>query len=107
MGRLVRLGHFLSQEALMEEKADANEIRRAKGLASDSIEDKGDSTTKGLQRMQQQFNGHILRRTPESLNWLKRPLIRLPLYKEVLVVVKPTACEMEIISELANHVKER
>jgi hypothetical protein len=112
MGRLVGLDHFLSQEALMEEKSDANEIRRAKGLASDSIEDEADSAAKDLQRtiaqrMQQQFDGHILRRTPESLDWLKKPLITLPPYKEVSVVVKPTAREMKVISELADHVKER
>ena len=64
MGRLVGLDYFFSQEALTEEKANASEIRRARGLASDDDGDGGGA--KDLQRiivrrMQHQFNGRILR----------------------------------------------
>lgn len=108
MGRLVGLAHFHSEDALSEEKADSSNIRKAKG-GEESTE--GDAITNCqvtiAQRMQQKFEGRILRRTINSLNWKKEPLIALPPYEEILVVVRPTSREMEIIAELADRVKER
>jgi hypothetical protein len=110
MGRLVGLDYFFSQEAFTEEKADASEIRRVRGLALDS-----DGSNPGVtdcqrliaMKMQRHFDNRILRRTASSLDWKKNALITLPPYEEFVVVVKPTVREMKIISELADRVKER
>jgi len=109
MGRLLGLPYFLSEEALAEQKADAATIRRTRVDLDDSTEG---NLAKDLQmviaqRMQVRFDGHILRRTVESLDWKKEPLVSLPPYEDIMIVVKPTAREMEIISELADGVKER
>lgn len=110
MGRLVGLEYFFSQEAYAEEKADASEIRRARGLASD-VDEGGDGATETQKliavKLQHRFDGQILRRTTSSLDWQKNPLITLPPFEEFAVVVRPTPREMEVISELADRVKER
>ena len=110
MGRLVGLEYFFSQEAYAEEKADTSEIRKARGLASDN--DEGSDGVTDCQKLiakklQLRFDGRILRRTTSSLDWEKNPLITLPPFQEFAVVVRPTPREMEIISELADRVKER
>lgn len=110
MGRLVGLTHFLSQGALAEEKADASDIRRARGPTSEDVGDEEgvkDCRRQIALRMQHQFENRILRRTADSLNWQSKPLITLPPCREFAVMVKPTPREMEIISELADRVKER
>jgi TATA-binding protein-associated factor len=109
MGRLVGLSYFLSEEALVEQKADATSIRRMRVDTDDSTEGSSakDCQIAIAQRMQARFDGRILRRTGDSLDWKKRPLVSLPPYEETMVVVKPTAREMEIISQLADGVKER
>jgi hypothetical protein len=111
MGRLVGLRHFLSEDALAEEKADASKIRRAKGGDAEDgpLEDDSPISYQIVvaQRMQRQFEGRVIRRTIDSVDWKKEPLISLPPYKEVMIIVTPTPREMEIIEELADRVKER
>lgn|ERR1700735_4088127 len=109
MGRLVGLEHFFSEVAFAEERTDASDIRRARGFASEEDEDDAVQLCQKqiAQRMQQRFQGHMLRRTTGSLDWKGQPLITLPPYKELAVIVKPTEREMSIISELADRVKER
>ncbi|RDB15031.1 Protein CHROMATIN REMODELING 5 [Hypsizygus marmoreus] len=106
MGRLLGLPHFHSEDALSEEKADSSSLRRAKDGGSEDSAEMRERQVMIAQRMQQQFEGRILRRTVNSLNWKKEPLITLPPYTETMVVVKPTPREMEIITELADRVKE-
>lgn len=113
MGRLVGLPFFLSEKAYAEEKADTAEIRREKGGATDDIFDLEEDESAMecqiaiAQRMQHQFEGRILRRTTESVNWRGEKLIPLPPFKEIMIVVKPTQRESEIMQELADRVKER
>jgi TATA-binding protein-associated factor len=109
MGRLVGLEYFFSEEAFAQEKTDAKDIRRARSSASEGDEDDEVQDCQRLiaQRIQQRFQGHMLRRTTGSLDWKQQPLINLPPYQEQAVVVKPTEREMSIISELADRVKER
>lgn len=59
------------------------------------------------QRMQGHFSRRILRRTVGSLNWKREPLISLPPYQDIPIILKTTAREMKIISDLADRVKER
>lgn len=112
MGRLVGLPYFFSQEAFGQERTDSSDIRRARSSASAADVSSGDEEVQACQRLiaqriQQQLDGHMLRRTTGSLNWKQEILINLPPYKEIAVVVKPTEREMTIISELADRVKER
>lgn len=111
MGRLVGLPYFLSEDAYDEEKTDARNIRKAKG---GDFEDGAFETDPSKevqmfisQRMQYQFDGSILRRTLNSLKWNGEPLIVLPPYDEIMLVVKLMDWEMEIITELADRIKER
>jgi hypothetical protein len=110
MGRLVGLPYFLSEEAFVEEKADSSNIRRAKTEAGCDVLE-GDPTIGCqmviAQRMQRQFEGRILRRTIDSKNWKGERIIQIPPYEEMMVIVKLTTREMEIITELADSVKER
>lgn len=110
MGRLLGLPFFLSEEALTEEKADASDIRRAKAESGGDLLE-GDPTTECqmviAQRMQRQFEGRILRRTIDSTDWKGERIIQIPPYEEIMVIVKLTAREMEIITELADSVQER
>lgn len=110
MGRLVGIPFFHSDAALSEEKADSSAIRRAKNCSADL-----DVVTQAVQecqatialRMQGQFEGRILRRTGESVDWRDQPLISLPPYEETMVIVTPTAREMDILSVFSDDVKER
>ncbi|GLB33117.1 putative helicase [Lyophyllum shimeji] len=108
MGRLLGLPHFLSEKALLEEKADMSSIRKARTDAMDAPdEEKAVRECQRLSalRIKLQFEGRILRRTRDSKNWLGKPLIVLPPYEETLVVVKTTARELEIITEHADKTK--
>ena len=109
MGRLLGLPYFFSEEALAEQKADATTIHRTRVDPDDSTDGNPakDYQIAIAQRMQAWFNGRILRRTVESRDWKKEPLVSLLPYEDVMIVVKPTSREMEIISELADGVKER
>lgn len=111
MGRLVGLPYFLSEDAYDEEKTDASNIRKAKGgdFEDGAFETDPSKDVQMLisQRMQHQFDGCIIRRTLNSLNWKGEPLIVLPPYDEIMLVVKLMDWEMEIITELADRIKER
>lgn len=107
MGRLLGIPHFLSMDALLEERADTTTIRKAK--SSEGNED--GQASRHVQseialRMQRKFEGRIIHRTISSKDWQGEDLIKLPGYDEVLLVVKPTTREMEIISEHADNTKE-
>ncbi|KAF9455402.1 P-loop containing nucleoside triphosphate hydrolase protein, partial [Collybia nuda] len=107
MGRLVGISHFYSEEALAEEKADAGVIRRSRGDEPiDGPIEVDQDVVAIVQRLQRQFERRILRRTKESLDWTGKILIPLPPYEEIMMVLKLTTREMEIVSELADKVKE-
>lgn len=53
-------------------------------------------------RMQKQFDGRILRRTAESVDWRGQPLIDLPPYQQIRAYLTLTEQEMAIIIELAE-----
>lgn len=110
MGRLLGIAHFLSEQAYSEEKDDTSLIRQTKRIISE--ESDGNNALKECQvtiaqRMQEHFAGRILRRTGNSLDWNGNALITLLPYEDIPVIVKPTPREMEIITALADNVKER
>ena len=110
---MVGIPHFLSPKAYEEEKNDLSLIRQAKNSVSEEVDNPEDAEAVracviGItQRMQAHFKDRIIRRTADSLDWKNEPLISLPPWKEIMVIVKITSREMEIISELADSVKER
>ncbi|KAF8057085.1 P-loop containing nucleoside triphosphate hydrolase protein, partial [Lyophyllum atratum] len=107
MGRLIGLPHFHSDAALKEERADVSTLRRAKGNNSEDMDEAIKTCQLEIaQRLQAQFEGRILRRTIDSLDWQRKPLISIPPYEEFLVVVQLTDEEMEIITELADGIKK-
>jgi TATA-binding protein-associated factor len=109
MGRLLGIPYFLSEEALNAEKSDLSSFRHAKRNSPEEFADQAvrECQVAVAQRLQTHFTGRILRRGVSSLNWLGAFLISLPLCQEIFIQVKPTAREMEIISELADRVKEK
>lgn len=110
MGRLLGLTHFLSEVAYSEEKDDSTLIRQTKRLISEESDDNDalkECQVTIAQRMQEHFANRILRRTAASLDWKSNRLITLPPYEDIPVIVRPTLREMEIITALADNVKER
>lgn len=57
-------------------------------------------------RMQDQFDGRILRRTVTSLDWEGNPLIKLEPYQTVTVMLRLEKREMEILEHLAAKVRK-
>lgn len=109
MGRLIGIPYFSSDAAFVEEKSDASTVRRSKGIDPDAPIDQASVNCLVLiaRRMQRQFEGRVLRRTIDSLDWRGQRVIDIPPFEEITVVLKLTTREMDIISELADSVKER
>jgi len=113
MGRLLGIPHFLSEQAYQEEKDDAallRQLRRVGDEETDAMVPNNrlrDCQIEIAQRMQNQFANRILRRTANSLDWKGDKLINLPRYYDIPIIVKLTPREMEIITELADNVKDR
>ncbi|KAG5634213.1 hypothetical protein H0H81_002857 [Sphagnurus paluster] len=108
MGRLIGIPHFLSEDALHEERADMTAIQKAKGFEVDDGEGEELRQVQSeiVLRMQKKFQGRIISRKSSSKDSKGEALITLPRYDDVLLVVNPTAREMEIITEHANNTKE-
>jgi len=110
MGRLVGLPHFFTQAALDEEKNDSNDLRRAKVECAQEAGTK--DSLKHLQvvialRMQTQFRGRIIRRHKESKDYEGKIIQPLPGCISKTLLLKLTDHEMEIVTELADEVKEK
>lgn len=115
MGRLVGLPHFFTKEALVEERADAAELRRAKKempVDQDADIPDDDNLVKRCQveislRHHAQFQGRVIRRTGASKRWDGSVLIQIPPYRSILAFLELTQREMDIISALTDSVKHR
>jgi TATA-binding protein-associated factor len=57
-------------------------------------------------RMQDQFQGRILRRTVVSVDWEGNALIKLEPYETIMVKMKLEKREMEILDHLAAKVRK-
>jgi hypothetical protein len=90
----------------VEEKEDAAALRKAKKRDDDGISEKI-AKIETVRRMQSQFVGHILRRTPASLDWQGNPLLTLPPHKDVIGILDLTQREIDIINERAEIAKAR
>jgi len=109
MGRLVHIPFFLTERSIDEEKHDMASIRRARSslpLGYDPLNDDENDPIKMCyatiaRRMQDQFQGRILRRTVVSIDWEGNPLIKLEPYKTIMVKMRLEKREMEILDHLA------
>lgn len=116
MGRLVGIRHFLTQAALNEERADITELRRAKAslgedydpleILEDSEDPIGEAQTAIARRLQEQFEGRVLRRTIDSLNWKGRPLLNLPKLHDHTVLLTLQPFEREIHAQIGQKLRE-
>lgn len=115
MGRLIGIPYFLSPEAHDDEKADAAALRKAKKEVSEMDDDESPSENSLIRRihinaslrMQKQFQGRIVRRTTQSVDWRGKNLLDLPPIIRIKAIVKLTDREMKIINKLAEAAKEK
>jgi hypothetical protein len=109
MGRLVGMPYFSSQEAFMEQQQDAAEIRRARKVKAEDAVLTGETDAVRLlqvqisHRLQSQFEGRVIRRTPISQNPDGRPLIDLPPISIIYGVLKLTARELGLIDDVTEE----
>lgn len=106
MGRLLGIPSFLTTESMEDVRKDASDLRKAKKL-----DDDGDAFRRvqiaAVKRIQNQFLGHILRRTTNSRNWKGKSLLKIPPYKEIIGVLTLTEREMEILAQRAKDAKAK
>ena len=116
MGRLIGLPHFRSKQAFAEEKQDIIELRKARGELSQNYDplnpDEDDPIkerqVKIAERMQQQFEKRIIRRTIDSVDWTGAALNPLPLACHSAIVLLDLAdWDIKIIDYLAGQVKAK
>ncbi|CAA7271229.1 unnamed protein product [Cyclocybe aegerita] len=115
MARLAGIGHFFNKAAQIEERNDLADFRRAKKEAGEDYDPLNDSDedpvrrahVAAAQRMQAQFEGRVLRRTADSLDWQGRTLLNLPPYHTHFVMLDLTPRELDCIEELADEAKEK
>lgn len=115
MGRLTGISHFFEPAAWEEEKDDMRALRRARKeipVDYNPLEENDQDPIKLCQvviaqRMQSQSQGHILRRTAESLNWKGKALIELPECVTVYGYLDLTPRELKIITANGQSLKER
>ncbi|PPR01683.1 hypothetical protein CVT26_013098, partial [Gymnopilus dilepis] len=95
MGRLVGVPYFKTAEALQVDKADLAEIKKAQrslGPDHDPLSSGDDPQKQVSSRIAQgkrkYFEGHILRRTLDSVDNEKKRLIDIPPYKTIVVPLK-------------------
>jgi hypothetical protein len=117
MGRLTGVGHFFSEDAHLEEKNDAMNLRKArKEQFQDDYDDHGNENDDDdpiklcqysiAQRMQGQFQGRIIRRTIDSKDWQGQSLLKLPPYKSIHAILDLTERETALIAAKAEEVKD-
>ena|SRR5688572_23780879 len=116
MGRLLHLTHFLSKEALGEEKDDENRIRQARkelpeGYSPIDTKPEDDPILQAqlsiVNRLRGHFKGLILRRTIQSKDFEGRTLIDLPPCHSVYLVLTLTKDEMDVIRKRNEEIKDR
>jgi len=114
MGRLIHVPFFLTKCSIDEEKQDMASIRRTRGslpAGYDPLNDDDDDPIKKCyttiaRRMQDQFEGRILRRTVISADWEGNPLLKLKPYHTIMVKLRLGDCELEILDHLAAKVRK-
>lgn len=115
MGRLTGIPHFLSPAAYEEEKEDTRLLRRVKKDRPDDFDPMQENDQDPIklcqvviaQRMQQQPQGHILRRKVGSKDWEGAVLVPLPPCETIYAYLDLTPRELKIITKNGQTLKER
>lgn len=113
--RLSGIPHFFTEDSLEEEKDNSGAIHRAKQhqreefAAAESL-DAADhvraAQITAVLRMQERFNGRIIRQTIDSKEWQGFQILNLLLYKTINAIVRLMEHEMKVIMELVQHAKD-
>ncbi|KJA17089.1 hypothetical protein HYPSUDRAFT_206460 [Hypholoma sublateritium FD-334 SS-4] len=117
MGRLTGIPHFFTHEAWNEEKEDARELRLARKELPDGYDPlKDDDSERDVvklkqveiaRRMYANSEGHVIRRTRNSLDYKGVPLIPLPLLTTEYVYLDLTERELGIITDHGSSLQEK
>lgn len=117
MGRLTGIAHFFTQEAWNEEKEDARELRLARKELSDNYDPFEDDDSERdivklkqveiAHRMYEKSEGHVIRRTRDSLDWKGRHLIPLPPLRTEYAYLDLTERELRIITDHGNSLQDK
>lgn len=117
MGRLTGIPHFFTLEAWNEEKDDARELRLARKELPDSYDALYDDGSERdivklkqieiARRMHERSEGHVIRRTRDSLDWKGTRLIPLPPLRTEYVYLNLTERELQIITDHGKSLQEK
>ena len=117
LGRLTGIPYFFTFEAWNEEKEDSRELRAARQALSDSQDPLDDHSLEQdflklkqieiARRMQEKYEGHVIRRTRDSLDWQGTPLIPLPPLRTEYVYLDLTERELQIITDHGKSLREK
>lgn len=106
MARLLGIPYFQTDASVEETRQDNSDLRKAKkmddnGLSAHRVQ------IKAVRRIQQQFQGHVLRRTTNSRNWQGNPLLNIPPHKDIIGILTLTDRETEILAQRAEDAKAK
>ena len=117
MGRLTGIPHFFTHEAWNEEKEDTRELRQARKELPENYDPLHDDDSERdlvklkqveiARRMHAKSEGHVIRRTRESLDYKGVPLIPLPPLTTEYVYLNLTERELAIITEHGSSLREK
>ena len=104
-GRLANIPYFFSDELAQQVRDDQRDIARARReKQAEEIDDGDECPVRQLQqsislRFQEKFEGRVIRRTAQSLDFEGKQLINLPEMKIIHAPVRLTDREIEIIEQ--------
>lgn len=117
MGRLTGIPYFFTPEAWEEEKQDVRDLRQARKELPEEYDPLNDDDSDHdlvklkqveiARRMYGQSEGHVIRRTRNSLDWKGSPLIPLPPLKTEYAYLDLTERELRIITANGNSLQEK
>ena len=111
MGRMVGIPHFLSAAAVADEKADNNELRKAR-LEDGGVDEGDEESALSIlrisisQRMQEQFGDFIIQRTAASQGIDGGPLIDLPKLTRIECYMSLTERELDDLDRCTGSLDE-
>ncbi|KAF5331786.1 hypothetical protein D9758_018091 [Tetrapyrgos nigripes] len=104
LGRLLDIPYFVSEASFADSKDYERSIRQAKKL-----DDDGKSVAKLMKayvkKMHDQFQGHIIRRTSQSVKWNGQKLLDLPPLKQYMCYLDLTEREKSILHSKAKEAR--
>ncbi|KAK1233548.1 hypothetical protein PQX77_003294 [Marasmius sp. AFHP31] len=107
LSRIVGVQRFFTDEVLSEIKSDSNELlKHRKPTDDDSREALRELQLEITLKYRVWLQPNLLRRTADMLGWDGKPLVGIPDYKEVMLRVKLSQREHDIIEKLLEEAME-